>query len=207
MSLYIRGDEVSMDIPGLTFIGEVFDLPLSHFSEGSTAQVFSIEGQGGGITRVRLKILNGRALPRANRIASHPSETPASQSPATPPSGFSTPKDRFMNGTEVLLQEGGDAMFSNMDPRPRTGEDNQVVEVQEERVEQPLLGMFTVSMGTKEPEHTEAPEEYVFLNQRKLSQLEGGGVDEEPSKMPSRVNRRKSRYINKHSQSGFSGGE
>ena len=64
----IRGDTVVVTIPTLTAVGEVFDLPESHFSKGSLGEVEEVLGQSAGRTQVLLRVTTGKALRRRKEI-------------------------------------------------------------------------------------------------------------------------------------------
>jgi len=143
MSIIIREGRVIIPIPGVTFIGEQFNLPESHFAPGSVGAVEKILGQGGGQTKVKMKIVQGRALSRSARrdqVSQQQTQQRAYQDPygeqhARPPIPpelqaklNERPRDRFERGSEKIVQEGGKPHFANFDPRPRSGQNNQIVQ-------------------------------------------------------------------------------
>ena len=140
MSIIIREGRVILQIPGVTFVGEQFNLPESHFAPGSVGQVEKMLGQGGGQTKVRLKVVRGRALSRSARREQVQQPQQNQQDTYNDPNHRPPipadlqaqlnmrPRDRFEMGMEKVVQEGGAAHFANFDPRPRQGPNNLVVQ-------------------------------------------------------------------------------
>lgn len=113
--------EVILDLPGLTSVGEEFDLAGKRFKPGTIGKVVQVLGQSGGFTRVRMNVLSGTVLPRTRtEVINQPNQEVEEY-------------DRDEELVEVESMEetpaGGSSWIGmDNDPRPRSGKNNKVVE-------------------------------------------------------------------------------
>jgi hypothetical protein len=213
VSFFIRGDEIVTLLPVLTKIGEEFELPSNYFEPGSIARVEKLIGQVRGSTKVQMRIIQGRALPREirQRVASQ-AQSPNQDIP--PQSSeriqYETPKDRFINHREIYAEAGPPSTFSNS-PYMNVEDNapNSAVEAPPEStpVPMPTPGIPPIKSKLEESEIAKSflasadPEankkEVQYLNSKILAQMEASknGSSSSPEAPVSNRPKRKSSYI------------
>lgn len=112
--------EVILDLPSLTSVGEEFDLVGKRFKKGTIGRVTQVLGQSGGYTRVRLAVYKGHILPQMHQQVFH-DHNEGIQDNRPAPSLVDVPE------FEEHPAGGSSWLGMDNDPRPRQGQENDVV--------------------------------------------------------------------------------
>lgn len=125
-----RQQELILDLPCITFVGEEFYLKGNRFHDGSLGRVAEVLGQSVGYTRARISVYSGRILPEARAtVVRQPNERVENTQKEQP--AF-VEVDRFDNQAA-----GGSWPGMDNDPSPRSGDGNmEMKKVPEQLVEQ-----------------------------------------------------------------------